>query len=372
MFASGSLKLFEIAGTTVRVHLTFFLLLIWLGAVFWLQKGPGEALYGILFILILFACVVLHEFGHILAARRYGIRTPDVTLLPIGGVASLERMPQQPQREIFVAIAGPLVNLAIAGVLILGLGGKIDFEQLSKAEHIPRNFVAQIAVANLVLFVFNLVPAFPMDGGRVLRALLAFKLGHRKATKVAARTGQVFAIGFGVLGLMGNPILVLVALFIFLAAGGEAGQVEMHALTKGYLAGDAMITKYESLGPRADLNAAVEKLIQTTQQEFPIVDDVGLLRGMLSRDQLVKGLSKSGGQTPVLDVMTRDVPEVASDTGLEKVFELMQQKKSSVIAVKTPERRFAGYISTENLSELFLVRAALGSEEEDEMGQAKT
>jgi Zn-dependent protease len=221
---SWSIKLFTLGGTAVRMHLTFLLLLAWIAATEWQRGGPQNAAHGVLFILVLFACVVLHEFGHIWAARRYGIRTADVTLLPIGGVASMERMPEKPSQEIAVALAGPAVNAAIAFVLLAVLW--LDATPLSFGAF-QESFLAQVAAANVVLLVFNLIPAFPMDGGRVLRAVLAIWLGFGPATQVAARIGQGLALVFAALGfIMGNPMLVLIALFIFAAAGGEARYVE--------------------------------------------------------------------------------------------------------------------------------------------------
>lgn len=220
-----SVKLFTWGGTAVRMHVTFLLLVAWIAAVQWSRGGAQAALAGVVFILVLFACVVLHEFGHIWAARRYGIRTPDVTLLPIGGVAALERMPEKPSQEIVVALAGPAVNLVIAFVLMAALGLRFSFEHISLGA-LQSSFLAQVAIANLALFVFNLIPAFPMDGGRVLRALLAMGLGRARGTQIAAGIGQAMAVGFAILGFMGNPMLILIAVFIFIAARGEARAVQ--------------------------------------------------------------------------------------------------------------------------------------------------
>src|SRR5882672_12746816 len=168
-----SIKLFDVGGTAVRIHVTFFLLLAWIAAIHWAKGGVASAIDGVIFIVALFVCVVLHEFGHIFAARRYGIRTPDVTLLPIGGVASLERMPEKPSQEIVVALAGPAVNLVIALALVVLLGARFDLTQMAQLEQAQSTLTARVAAANVALLVFNLIPAFPMDGGRVLRALLA-------------------------------------------------------------------------------------------------------------------------------------------------------------------------------------------------------
>ena len=355
MLTGGSFKLFSVAGTVVRIHPTFFLLLAWIATVYWRKGGSSEAVYGVVFIAILFVCVVLHEFGHIFMARRYGIKTPDVTLLPIGGVASLERMPEKPGQEIMVALAGPAVNLVIAALLLIPLGGQIDIEKLNKIQHAPVDLLSQVAFANIALFVFNLIPAFPMDGGRVLRAVLAFKMDYTRATRTAATVGQVLAVLFGVLGLHGSPFLILIALFIFIAAAGEAGYVETRALTLGYRAKDAMISTYETLRADEDLDAAAKKLLQTTQQEFPIVDASGQLHGVLTRENLIVGLSDKGGTTPVVDAMTADVPTVNGEENLANVFEMLQRQKMPVVAVVDEGHRLVGYINSENLAELMMI-----------------
>jgi Zn-dependent protease len=359
MLAAGSYKLFEVGGTAVRVHPTFFLLLAWIATIYWIKGGPLEALYGVVFIAILFACVVLHEFGHILMARRYGIKTPDVTLLPIGGVASLERMPEKPGQEILVALAGPAVNLVIAAILLVPLGGQIDIEKLQSIRHAPIDLLTHVAFANVALFVFNLIPAFPMDGGRVLRAILAFKLGYAHATRVAATIGQGLAIFFGVLGLLGNPFLILIALFIFIAASGEASYVEMRVLTRGHKAKDAMITTFESLRTGDDLDAAAKKLLETTQQEFPIIDAAGKLRGVLARPNLIENLRQKGPATPVLEAMTRDIPTVSEEESLANIFVTLQKRQSPVVAVVDENQRLKGYINSENLTELLMIRTSL-------------
>src|SRR5262245_18200701 len=221
-----SIKLFSVAGTAVRIHLTFFLLLAVYAVIGWQQGGLPAAVDLVVFIALLFLCVVLHEFGHVFAARLYGIGTSDVTLLPIGGVASLERMPEKPGQEIVRARAGPAVNVVIAAVLAGFLGASFDLGQAGALGDTRASLLDRLAVANVALFVFNLIPAFPMDGGRVLRALLAIPMGYTRATRLAASIGQGLAVLFAFLGLMGNPLLVLIAVFIFLAASGEAGYVQ--------------------------------------------------------------------------------------------------------------------------------------------------
>jgi len=358
---SWSIKLFSVGGTAVRMHLTFLLLLGWIAAVQWMRGTLQDAIAGVAFIIVLFACVLLHEFGHIVAGRRYGIRTPDVTLWPIGGIASMERMPEKPSQEIVVALAGPAVNAVIAFVLIVALGLRFDLEQMTPIEVIQSSFVAQIAAANIILLVFNLIPAFPMDGGRVLRAALAMKLGNARATQVAAIVGQILAVVFAVLGLMGNPVLVLIAIFIFLAARGEAGYAQFRELTRGRRVADAMITSFQSLGVMATADDAAQLLLQTTQQEFPVLDGASRLRGVVTRKAIIEALKKNGGSTiPVLEIMTADVPTVPQDADLEKAFSLLRKTTAQCVGVVDRSGGLIGYITPENVRELVMIRSSQG------------
>jgi Zn-dependent protease/CBS domain-containing protein len=358
-----SIRLFSVAGTAVRIHVTFFLLLAFYAVVGWNTGGTPGAVYLVILIALLFLCVVLHEFGHVFAARVYGIRTSDVTLLPIGGIASLERMPEKPGQEIVVALAGPAVNVVIALGLAFFLGARLDLAQMARLGQDPSTLVQDIAVANLWLSVFNLIPAFPMDGGRVLRALLAIRLGYTRATRAAATIGQGLAFVFALLGLLGpNPILILIAVFIFLAASGEAGYVQAREYTRGYLASHAMITAYQTLGPSSVADDAAALLLRTTQQEFPVVDGAGVMRGVLTRDALIAALQKSGGSTtPVLEIMDRDVPTVPENACLDNVFERLQRSPARLVGVVDPSGRLVGYITAENLSELIMIQSTRAS-----------
>ena len=356
-----SIRLFDVAGTAVRVHLTFFLLLAWIGAIHWMQGGAASAVQGVTFIVLLFVCVVLHEFGHVFAARRYGIGTSDVTLLPIGGVASLERMPEKPSQEIVVALAGPAVNLVIAIVLVIVLDARFDLTQMAQLEQAQSTLTGRLAAANIALLLFNLIPAFPMDGGRVLRALLATAMGYTRATRIAAMIGQGLAFLFAFIGLMGNPLLILIAIFIFLAASGEAGYAQAREFTRGYLASHAMITQFQVLGPASTIDDAANLLLRTTQQEFPVVDDAGSLRGVLTRDALIGALKADGGAKPVLEVMEKDVPTVPENACLDNIFQLLQRSRSKLVGVSDGRQRLVGYITAENLGELVLIQSSRGA-----------
>jgi Zn-dependent protease/CBS domain-containing protein len=353
-----SIKLFDVGGTAVRLHMTFFLLLAWIGALHWARGGAGAAIDGIIFILLLFLSVVLHEFGHVFAARRYGIKTPEITLLPIGGVASLERMPEKPSQEIVVALAGPLVTLLIVLVLMGVLGARFDLTQMTQLELAQSTMTGRVAAANMVLLLFNLIPAFPMDGGRVLRALLAIPMGYTRATRTAASIGQGLALLFGFIGLFGNPLLILVAAFIFVAASGEAGYVQAREYTRGYLARHSMITSFQSLTPLATADDAAALLLRTTQQEFPIVDGAGMLRGVLTRDALIAALQRTGGQTPVIEIMQRDVPTVPENACVENIVPLLQRSGKRMVGVLDGQQRLVGYITADNLAELIMIESS--------------
>ena len=354
-----SFPILRVGETEIRIHLTFFLLLAWIGIAHYQTGGSAAAIDGILFISAVFACVVLHELGHAIAARRYGIRTPKITLLPIGGVAELERMPENPWEEVVVAIAGPLVNVVIALVLIYGFGAGISGEAIQAMERPGADFWSRLAAVNIILVAFNLIPAFPMDGGRVLRALLSTGMSRTRATELAARIGQFTAFLFGFLGLVsGNALLVFVAVFVYLAAGGEAQAVTLQDLARRLKTSDAMITRFESLKTGASLADAAEALLRTTQHEFPVVDASGTLRGVLTRAALVAGLETNGRDAPVLEAMDGDIPMLGEEEPLEKVLEALQGSGAPAVGLTDRSGRFRGYINRENLAELLMVRAA--------------
>jgi Zn-dependent protease len=268
----------------------------------------------------LFACVVLHEFGHIAAARRYGIATPEVTLLPIGGVASLQRLPSDPKQELVVALAGPAVNLVI-GLVLIALVGSIHRDELTQIDDPNLSLVGRLAIANIFLAVFNLIPAFPMDGGRVLHALVAMRVGGPRATEIAARIGQALAFGLGFLGLFGNPLLVFIAIFVYIAAAAEAQMSAGREALKGVSVGQAMETRFTPLAIDASLGQAVDALLATAQHEFPVVDAFGKPAGLLTREDILNAVREHGGDEPASMFMRSGVESVRSSTPVASVFE---------------------------------------------------
>jgi len=353
-----SLTIGTILGTAVRIHVTFLLFLVWIWAAYYRQGGGAAAWEGVAFVLLLFLCVLLHEFGHVLTARRFGVKTPDITLWPFGGIASMERIPEKPSEELLVAVAGPAVNVVIAAVLLLYLGATLDPANLTRIEDPAVSMAVKIAGANIFLVLFNLIPAFPMDGGRVLRALLAIRLGHARATALAASIGQGFAVAFGILGIFTNPMLIVIAVFVFLAASGEAGHAQLRAVARGAIVSDAMITKFQTLGTQASVDDAVAALIQTTQKEFPVVDGAGRLRGVVTRDLMIRALKQRGPDAPVIEIMETDVPTVAARAPLDSALKSLVEKGRSVVGVTDAQDRLVGIITAENIGEMMLVQSA--------------
>jgi Zn-dependent protease len=366
-----SLRIGSVGGTAILIHVTFLLFLVWLGAIYYRQGGIEAAWQGTIFIVLIFLCVLLHELGHVFAARRYGVKTRDVTLWPFGGIANMERMPDKPSEELVVALAGPAVNVVIAAVLLLWLGPQLDADNLTRIEDPAVSLAAKVAGANIILVLFNMIPAFPMDGGRVLRALLAMRMGNARATELAATIGQGFAVVFGVVGVFYNPMLIVIAVFIFLAASGEAAQAQLRAVAQGTLVSDAMITAFQSLPRHATVNDAAEALIRTTQTEFPIVDGTGRLRGVLTRDVMIKALKEKGPQTPVLDVMQTDVPTVSARAKLDTALRSLMERSSPVVGVTDTEGRLVGLLTIENLGEMMMMQSARRETRSGPWGKAR-
>jgi stage IV sporulation protein FB len=348
----------RVAGTEVKVHLTFFILVAFWAMAGYQQGGMSGAWLASLSLLALFACVLLHEFGHILMARRFGVRTPDVILLPIGGVARLERIPDEPKQELLIALAGPAVTLAIVVLLYLLLVAWGHAPSLWGLEP-DGPFLENLMRVNLYLLVFNLFPAFPMDGGRVLRALLAGRLGLVSGTRIAARLGQASAVVAGFYGLTaGMPILLLISLFVFLGAGAEAAAVETRVAGAGLSAGQMMVTDFRSIPVHATLGEAVELLLASEQREFPVLDNLGRVEGMLTRDHIIRGLSQRGPGVIVAEVMAAQAPLVAPTLGFQEALERLRASGLPALPVVDATGRLVGLLTMENITDLLLVRRA--------------
>lgn len=354
---SWSLPVFRLAGIQLRIHITFLLLIAWLAFGYYAQGGSAVAASRVIFVLLLFLCVVLHEFGHAFAAKAFGINTPDITLLPIGGVARLERMPEEPVQELIIAVAGPLVNVVIAlGLFVVG-GAQALFNR-STVE--GGGLIAQLLTINIMLVLFNLLPAFPMDGGRVLRALLATRMSYARATQVAATVGQGFAFIFGFLGLFGpNPFLLFIALFVYIGASQEAALAQMKDVSRRFPVSSAMVREFRTLPENATLEEAVDALLATSQHDFPVVDETGSVAGLLTRHDLIAALRKNDPGLRVGDVMRRDIPTVTTGTRFEDAFRIMQECNCPAVPVLDRMKRLVGLLTPENVTELMMVHSAM-------------
>lgn len=357
-----SLLLTSVAGIDLFIHWTFGLLIVGLPAFYLLTGNTVEqTLFVFALVMTIFVCVVLHELGHALVARRFDVPTRDITLYPIGGVARLQRMPTEPMKEFWIAVAGPAVNVAIAIALVpvvLILGGFPPFEEMLTVP--DAHFVPKLLVINIGLVLFNLLPAFPMDGGRVLRALMATRMNYLRATHIAARTGQVMAIFFGLFGfLFFNPILMFIALFVYLGAQQEEQATTMRTVIQGVPVQEAMMTRYETLSPDDTLNDAVEKLLAGSEQDFPVVEN-GQAVGVLTRRDLMKALAESKPSSAVRDVMRSPCPTIEDTVMLDEAFQRMQEAECP-IALVTKNDRLIGVLSLENVGEYMMIATMTSS-----------
>lgn len=355
-----SLYLGKYKNVKVFIHWTFSLLLLWIIISSLRQGIPGiDILWTIIFVLALFCCVVLHEFGHALAAQKYGIQTKDIVLYPIGGIARLEKLPEDPKQELWVAIAGPLVNVGIFLILsaVLSFTG-FNIESLEEIKINPNTIILYLASANLILAVFNLIPAFPMDGGRILRAFLAIRLPRAQATQIAGGIGQFLAIFFIFFGLFNNPILVLIGIFIFLGAAAEVSHTQQESFLKGFKVNDAIMMKFQILSFDAPLSKAVDKLLNSQATHFVVVkDDVAV--GTLSRNEIIKGLKEGDENIAIEKVADFSPLKFETSENLDDVWKKMLSENRKVAFV-IENGHFLGILDQENISEFIMVKSALG------------
>ncbi|MFO7935115.1 MAG: site-2 protease family protein [Bacteroidales bacterium] len=354
-----SLSLGKPFGIKIAVHWTFLLLIIWIVAVN-VQQGANTAqiIMSILFILALFVCVTLHELGHSLAARRYGIETRSITLLPIGGMANIDDMPEKPKQEIVVTLSGLVVNVAIALLLwavisiIPGYTFDTSFQSITS-----ENFLILLMYINLFIVAFNLIPAFPMDGGRILRAALSFRMERIKATKYSMMAGQVFGVIFALIGLFVNPFLFVIGLFVVIGARMEYTQVKFSSLLVDYKAQDIVMDDYSSLDQEEPLKNAVDLLLKSAQTGF-LVKEGDEVVGILSKNDIISGLSKQGEDAPVKDSMTTGFKHVEAGTPLRDIFKTLQREKTDILPVFR-EGKLIGVIDQDNIQEFIMVQSAL-------------
>jgi Zn-dependent protease len=352
-----SWKICRIAGIPIYIHWTFLILIGWL-VVGHVSRGHDleTTIEGVGFVLAIFGCVVLHELGHALAARHYGVPTADITLLPIGGVARLQRIPEHPTQELVVALAGPAVNVLIVLLLLL-IGVRPPVDATRAPNLLDSQFLQNLEVVNIFLVVFNLIPAFPMDGGRVLRALLAMRLEYVKATRIAASIGQFMAIVFGFIGLYGNPMLLLIALFVWIGAEAEATQVQERVVLGKVPVRAAMLTDFRTLAPTDTLGHAAELLLAGAQQDFPVLHD-GNVSGVLTRSGLMSNLARLGTEARIGEAELQELGSVAVDAPLVPALSRLREAGAPCLQVFEGDRP-VGLLTLENIGEYLMLRAAL-------------
>lgn len=354
---SWSFPIGRLTGIEIRVHLTLLIFLGWVGLSDGLSGGWREAVSGVTLLCTVFGCILLHELGHALAARHCGIRTPDITLMPIGGLARLERIPERPVEEVGVALAGPAVSAGLA----LVFGVLCDF-QVASIEAPARGWqglFSNLFTINSGLLAFNLLPAFPLDGGRVFRALLAMRFNYALATKIAAGSGQVLAVVLGAAGfLLPAPMLVFVAAFLFLGAGSEASQVAIREASRGLRVKDAMMTNFSLLPCGSRLADAADLLLHSSQHTFPIADDLGRYRALLSRNGLISGLHAAGPMGAALPYARIDLPTVTPGHLFSAACGLMREFQTPALPVLDSSGRLVGLFTEENVGAMLLMDGA--------------
>jgi Zn-dependent protease len=353
-----NIKIGRFAGIDVYLHTTFFLLIIWIGVSYYLQGNSlAAAISGVGFILALFASVVLHEYGHALTARRFGVKTRNITLYPIGGVASLERIPEKPRQELLVAIAGPAVNVVIAAVLFVWLALTSSLDLSGSLNMASGSFLQRLMLTNLALVGFNLIPAFPMDGGRVLRALLAMRQDYVTATQIAASVGQGLAFVFGLIGLFSNPFLVFIAFFVYIGAQSEAKMVRMKSALEGIPVSQAMLTNFETISPADTLGTVIDLILRSDQKAFPVVGEGGVL-GILTESGLLTGLRNNGEATPVSMVMEKSFRTADSYEMLETAFARLSECACHTMPI-LHDGELVGLVTMDNIGEFIRIQSML-------------
>ncbi|WP_228852965.1 site-2 protease family protein [Aegicerativicinus sediminis] len=357
----ANIHLGNLFGVKIIVHWTFYLLLIWV-ALSELLSGSSttSVLFNIAFVLAVFACVVFHELGHAFTAKRFGIKTKKILLLPIGGMASFERVPESPKQEMLVVLAGPFVNIVIALILffIIPIGDMFNLRFQETIETLNdfsfQNFLFFLFIVNVGLVVFNMIPAFPMDGGRILRALLAMQIGRVKATQIAASIGQFIAIVLLLIGLMDNPLLIFIALFIFVGAFGENQMVLQQSIIKGHSVEEAMLLNITVFEPEDSLEVVVDKIISGTETNF-IVAKNKEIQGILFHKDIINNSNKN---LLVKDVMSKSFKIIKSTDDLSKVYPLITQSKQSFFPVVN-NGVLVGALDRTNLTEYILLESKL-------------
>lgn len=346
-----SIAVARIGGTEVRIHVTFLLLLLWIGIAGW-ARAVGPSLWiEFLFILLLFACVLIHEFGHVLAARAFGIRTPDITLYPIGGLARIDTNFADPRRELLIAAAGPAVSLVLAVALMLA-AGKPPVPPFSGPGDDWRTMAGLLAIANLVLVLFNLLPVFPLDGGRMFRAALSWTLGRYAGTQIAIWTARLAGALFVLYGLWhGEIILPLIGVFVLFSASAEALTADIDRILAGWTNGELMVDRVATLENDATLADADDAYRSSGQQLYPLLGIDHRPLGIITRSQIRSALETWEGGTPLSQLSTR-ADNVIANQPAHRALALLQNGAPAVL-VTAVDGAFIGLITWESLAKAF-------------------
>lgn len=353
-----SLKIGKVAGTEIRIHLTLLLLLVWLGALAAREGAPIDAINVISLICLAFACVLLHELGHVFVALSFGITTPRIVLYPIGGIAWMKQIPREPRTEFLIALAGPAVNIFIAALSFLMIGGLFPLPPVESPFSFQGFLVALIWI-NLMLGLFNLIPAFPMDGGRALRAILAMRLPYAKATTIAVRIGEFFAIAIAVFSILGSqPVLFIISLLIFVSANAEGAVVKREHLLAGLNASDAAMKEFHTLQMQDSIHHAVTLILNSSQPDFPVVNPGGQCTAIATRNSIIQALRDRGPNTPISDVV-RDIPaQIDLGVSANEALRLLVESGLPGAAIVDGNGILQKWLTLENVDDLLKTRAA--------------
>lgn len=348
----GAIKLFKIADISINIHVTFLLLLL-----LFLSMGVKW----LFLIVAIFFFVTLHELSHSLVARKFGIVVKEITLLPIGGVASMTKLPDKPYQEFLISLAGPMLNIAVVVVFFVPLyyilGPGVLFHPLSVKTF--AHTIAHIYWINLILAVFNLIPAFPMDGGRILRAILAGRMGYRKATRIAVNFGHIFALLFGYFGLVhGHIILIIIAVFIYMAASSEELQVNIKETLKKFTIKDIIPSEFIKLEKTATLSKVLELIFHSHQEDFPVVEGERMI-GFVTRHDIINGIHTRGTTASVSGIMRRDFPVLSERDSLDRAQNIMQENNLKALPI-TRAGNVIGVITIEDITRVYSMMAKRG------------
>lgn len=361
---SWSFKIFSIKGIDIKIHTLFFLILIWAAYRWSDSTGAGiqGALFGVVATLLLFVAVLLHELGHSFQAMKYKVKVKDITLMPLGGIAQMEDIPKDPKQELKIALAGPMVNFALVAILVV-IGAILQTRAIISIDELVASLgqtnwagmLAYLTMANLMLGLFNLLPAYPMDGGRILRALLSMRMDHTRATRIAAAVGQGLAFTMGLIGFInGQYTLILIAIFIWMGAGQESRGVQVQDSLRDIKVSRAMVRAPQTLIVNDSLSKAIELTLSTAQSDFPVVEwGVQKVAGILSEAELLKGLKKLGEGAAVREVMRTDFPVTHPDDPLYVTLEKMAKARIRAVPVIDDDQNLIGMITSSDVNEAY-------------------